>query len=127
MGEKGMKSKKDIIKIIVIAILAVVVAAQAVFIIFTRREEPSIPTAGQEQTQAGDIDFTALKEKIGEEKDNITAVLEKAVKDFELPAKDITEVVKNIVYSNTVVNIVASVAYPLCYDILSGLGMLDFA
>ncbi len=131
LGEKGMKSKKEIIKMVVITVLVVALAAETVFLIFGRKKSPDTASADSQtvsvQTEKKSIDMSALTEKIGEKKGDIGEVVKKSVQNCELASDDIVELAKDIVYSNTFVNIIMSIAYPLCYDILFGLDMLDFA
>lgn len=44
-----------------------------------------------------------------------------------MPADGISNMVKNVIYSDFVVNMVTSMAYPMLYQVLTDLGMLDFA
>ena len=44
-----------------------------------------------------------------------------------LPADGVSNIVKNVIYSDFVVNMVMSMAYPMLYQVLTDLGLMDFA
>lgn len=44
-----------------------------------------------------------------------------------MPADGVSNMVKNVIYSDFTVNMVASMAYPMLYQVLTDLGMMDFA
>ena len=115
-----MKSSK--VKTIIIIVLAVILVAESGVMIFRKGG-----------SKGGDIDVTlnisteGTGREIGEA---VSAVINDRVSGISggvIPAGSISAAVKSVVYSDFVVNTVASIAMPLLYQTLVDLRMLDFA
>ena len=115
-----MKSSK--VKTIIIIVLAVILVAESGVMIFRKGG-----------SKGGDIDVTlnisteGTGREIGEAVSAVINDLVSGISGGVIPAGSISAAVKSVVYSDFVVNTVASIAMPLLYQTLVDLRMLDFA
>ena len=117
-----MKKKSSIIKTVIIIILAVIIVAESFLLIFreVRSKDPQINVSLTLSIDGmGDSIGSAVGKVLG---DTLTGL-----KSGALPKGGISPAVKEIVYSDLVVSMVASIGLPLLYQTLVGLRMLDFA
>ena len=117
------QKKKDLIKTIVIAVLAVALVAESVIMIFVKK-----PAEENSPKTVINMDLTGAIASIKPDVKNLANdIIKKVSDDIPIDINNIKGEVRNIVYSDAVVSTVMSLAYPLLFDTLKNLGMMDFA
>lgn len=117
------KKKRELIKTIVIIVLSVALVGETVGLIVSK-----LTQAPENETQTVlNVDATGvvktLQPQVREIVDNFTSSLS----GDALDVSDIKGSLRKIIYSDTVVSAVMSIAYPLVYDTLDNLGLMEFA
>lgn len=126
--ENNMKEKRkkifSVIKTVLIVILSLIIATESVVligvIIFKSRPEASSPAAPA-------VELTLDTSGIAGEVSTVVSGITDKLGANGLSADMISGLVKDVVYSDAIVNTIMSMAYPLLFHTLTELGMMDFA
>lgn len=117
-------ARNSLIQKIVIAVLGVALIVETAVMIFTKKSDPeentpktviNLDATGVVKSLENDAEFT------------VNSILDKLTGGDFGEITDIGDAVNKLFYSDTVVSAVMSLAYPLLYDTLDSLGMMDFA
>ena len=113
--------KKSTIKTIIIIVLAVLVAVEGIGLVFRggRAKDNTVAISLN-------LNFDGLGDAVGASVKDIAAELVPGLSSKSIPSGSITNAVKGVVFSDFVVNSVASIACPLLYQTLTELRMLDY-
>ena len=122
-------TKPGVIKTIVIIVLAVALAAESVFLVMGKLKTPEQTGI----TADGTTQFALTIDMSGVTNTALNSVSEAAVSAIDdikagiVPEIDIMGTVKKLVYSDSIVNTVMSMSFPLLKRVLEDLDMMDFA
>lgn len=111
------------IKNIIIIILAGVIVLES--IAFAATSLLSKPSSSEKHE--ADIELNLSFEGVGNEIGSIVTDLAGNITENGIKPEDITGIVKKVVYSDLIVNTIMSMAYPLLFQVLTNLEMMDFA
>lgn len=122
---------KILAKRIAIIVLAVLVAAEGGLCVFLKLKGGSASSgtdnaSGQTPVQLN-VDMSGFGNAIGSE---LMATVNEVVKGFKedyVPDISINSIVEKLVFSDSIVNTVMSISYPLLHSVLTDLGFMDFA
>lgn len=124
-----LKDKKTTnVKLIIIIILAVALAGESILCVFL-----GLKSGGGSKVSADDLNFSINLDTSALGKEIATAVtgtateLISGLKNEVIPTGSLTDVVRGVVYSDAIVNTVMSMSYPLLFNTLTSLGLMDFA
>lgn len=118
------KKKKPVWKTVLVVVLAVALLGESAALIATGLNKDK-PVASTPQ----DSNIT-LNLSLGEVSGDIGSAVSSLLSDFtdkSFSAADIVKLVKNVIYSDSIVNTVMSMAYPLLFEVLTNLNMMEFA
>ncbi len=110
---------KNVTIIILVAVLVIETLGIAVVGITKK------PTVSRTSTSAIELNIS-FEGVSGEITSAVSSVLDNFTKSGIKP-DDITGLVKKVVYSDIIVNTIMSMSYPLLFQVLTNLGMMDFA
>lgn len=117
------ENKKDLIKTIVIVVLAIALIAESAVMVFVKK-----PTENNQIKAVINVDLSGAVSSIKPDvTDMINDIVDGIASEIPVDVRNIKSSVRNIIYSNAVVNTVMSIAYPLLFDTLTSLKMMDFA
>lgn len=113
------------IRNIIIIILAVVLVAESIaFAAVGLTGNGSTPSASEKEAA---IELNISIDGISTEISSAVAAFTENLKTNGITTADITGLVKKVVYSDLIVNTIMSMAYPLLFQVLTNLEMMDFA
>ena len=123
-----MKEKRkkvfSVIKTVLIIVLSLIIATESIalvgVLIFKSRPEASSPVAPP-------VELTLDTSGIASEISTAVSGITESLGESGLTTDAISGLVKDVVYSDTIVNTIMSMAYPLLFQTLTELGMMDFA
>lgn len=110
-------------KNIIIIVLATVIVIETVA--FAAVGLLNKPTASHSNDEV--IELNINFDGVGQEMSSAVSALLSDISEKGIKPEDITGLVKKVVYSDLIVNTVMSMAYPLLFQVLTNLGMMDFA
>ncbi len=110
-------------KNIIIIILAAVIVLQTVAIAAMGLLNKPATSHGKDSVIELNINFDG----VGQEMSSSVTALLGDISEKGLKPEDITGLVKKVVYSDLIVNTIMSMAYPLLFQVLTNLEMMDFA
>lgn len=116
------KAKNIVISVLVAALILETVIFGVVGIMSSKGDEAGAPSSGHSQTV---LNINA--QGMGEEVVSAVKPLIEGVASGVMPEGGLMGVVENVVYSDMIVNVIMSLAYPLLYNVLVDLEMLEFA
>lgn len=122
-----MKKKKNLYQnktknIIIIVLAAVIVIETVAFAAVGLLNKP----AASHKNDAV-IELNINFDGVGQEMSSAASALLGDISEKGIKPEDITGLVKKVVYSDLIVNTIMSMAYPLLFQVLTNLGMMDFA
>lgn len=117
------KKKTGIIKslFIIFMILTILIESLALIVIGIKS------IFKKDETIAPKIELTLDTSAITSEISSTISSLTDSLGENGLSPEGITSVVKNVVYSDAIVNTIMSMSYPLLFNVLTNLDMMDFA
>ena len=115
--------KESKIKTVIIIILAVIVALEGAFIIFRGAGGKK----GNEINVTVNLSYDGMGDAVGAAAGAALGDLLTGLKSGSIPKGGVVSTIKSVVYSDLVVNTVASIAFPLLYQTLVELRMLPYA
>ncbi len=123
---KKYRPRQEIkIKNIIIAILCAVIVIESVaFTAVSLLNKNGNDTVRKEESA---IELNLSFEGVGDEISIPVATLVEKASDTGITPSDITGLVKKVIYSDLIVNTIMSMAYPLLFQVLTNLEMMDFA
>lgn len=117
------KIKKSVLKNILIVVLVVALIGESVALV--------ISSTNKTQPVSSDVQPTiTLNLQMGEIGNDVSSAVSSLIGDFSqkgVSTADILNLVKGVVYSDNIVNVIMSMAYPLLFETLTTLEMMDFA
>ncbi|MBQ6873899.1 MAG: hypothetical protein IJO24_06360 [Clostridia bacterium] len=121
-----MKTDKNKMKNIIIGILVAVIVIETVAFgisgILGGKNTASTPVAGEAQALIN-INTKGMATEVV----NAVKPMLEGIVDGEMPEGGLMGVVEKVVYSDMIVNTLMSISYPLLYDVLVNLDLLEFA
>ena len=124
-NKEKKSGKKDVKKILVIVLAAVILVESVAFAFMGLRGRNATPAEVREISIT--LDTSALGAEIGGAVTDTANELIDGIKSRVMPTGNILDVVKKVVYSDAIVNTVMSISYPLLYNTLDSMGLMDFA
>ena len=118
-----IKASKDLIKTIIIIVLCIAIVGETVALVMTK-----LPSASEDNNSTViSVDATGVVKTL---KPDISGIINKVTDGLtqgNFDFNDIKGSVRKIIYSDTIVSTVMSLSYPLLYNTLDNLGLMDFA
>lgn len=117
---------KGFIKNIIIAVLCIALIGESVALVLGKIKSgspaPSTPAAAVVK-----VDATGVVKTLQPEINSLITKVTDGVTQGEFDIKNLKGEVRKLIYSDTIVSTIMSLAYPLLYDTLDNLGLMDFA
>ncbi|MBQ2758978.1 MAG: hypothetical protein IJE93_04355 [Clostridia bacterium] len=116
--------KKPVWKTVLVVVLAVALLGESIALIVTGIKKDT-PAA----TVPQDSNIT-LNLSLGEVSSDIGSAVSALLSDFtegSFSTADIVNTLKGVIYSDSIVNTIMSMAYPLLFEVLTNLNMMEFA
>ncbi len=116
--------KKSVWKTVLVIVLAVALLGESIALIATGLKDKPASASPQDSN-------ITLNLSLGEVSNDIGSAVSSLLSDFtenkSFSAADIVKLVKDVVYTDSIVNTVMSMAYPLLFNVLTNLNLLEFA
>ena len=118
-----IKASKDLIKTIIIIVLCIALVGETVALVMTK-----LPSDSENKNSAViSVDATGVVKTL---KPDISGIINKVTDGLtqgNFDFNDIKGSLRKIIYSDTIVSTVMSLSYPLLYNTLDNLSLMDFA
>ncbi|MBR3597682.1 MAG: hypothetical protein IKL47_11970 [Clostridia bacterium] len=122
MSEKN-KSKINVIKNIFIVILCVTLVFESIALVFSGVMLLTKDTSSQPANIELNLDTSGIASEIS----SVVSSITEGLGENGLSPEGISSAVKKVIYSDAIVNTIMSMSYPLLFNVLTNLEMMDFA
>lgn len=116
--------KRPVWKTVLVIVLAVAVLGESIALIVSgiKKDTPA-STVPQDMNISINLSLGEVGSDIG----SAVSSLLSSFTESSFSTDDIVNMVKEVIYSDSIVNTIMSMAYPLLFDVLTNLGMMEFA
>lgn len=119
--------KTSKVKLVVIIVLAAALVGESILCVFLGLRSGSEPVSAEDLSFSLSLDTTGLGKEVGSAVSGAATNIVNDIKNEIIPTGEIIDVVKSVVYSDAIVNTIMSISYPLLYNTLTAMELMDFA